>query len=240
MKKIVKNTICLSLSAFLLAACGGGGGSGSSGSPTPSDTSATSAVASFEDCLTLTKGVKYEMSDGAKFSVEDELFNGKMLLGHAERRANGTRFGTNFSKIEGGFLQYLGYNDYDFNGLPSSTNVASSSARTPTDMKPGQTIQSSYTITETPVDPARQVTTSTVTETVTFVGFETLTLGERKFENTCKFISTYDRTGVHNTGSIGASWVAKGFGYIKSEERDVNGVLIPNSSVTLKRIIAAP
>jgi hypothetical protein len=233
MKNIAKNTLILSFSTFMLAACGGGGGT--SDSATPSSDSTVQASPSFGDCMTLAPGVKYEMTNGRKYSNELEDFNGQKLLGSVELRADGTRFGTLFYKVEGGFVHMLGINDYGNFGAPSSTSVYSDSARFASDLKPGQTVQYSYNVTQTYVNPPLAPSTKTETDVFTFTGFETLTLGGRKFENACKIT-----TASHNAGNTFVTWYAKGFGLIQAEEYDAQAVKLPGNSFALVRVVAAP
>jgi hypothetical protein len=218
------------LSAVLLAACGGGGSS----DPAPVTAPATvAAVASFGACFELTPGVKFIQSNGFKKLVVQEVFEGSSAFGRADLRSDDTRMYVNYQAISGGFVHMLGVNEYDDKGVSDGKQVFSSSDQISVDLAAGQTAQLNYT--ETRTSNYAPTSTTSRTESVTFVGFENLTLGGRVFADTCKFTAPASVAGQTNV-----TWLAKGFGAIRSEKQDAQRVLVAGSRIELTTIVSAP
>lgn len=233
------NAFPILLSSALLVACGGGGGGSDSTSSLPPAPPATAASATFGDCFKWTPGVKFNLSNGSKTLIVEEQFEGQSAIGAVELRANETRSGARYHTVNDTNVQILGINDYTIAGVYSGKYVFSSELRFPSTMTPGQTVRMTFTETRTLVNPAPSVEVTTLTEENIFVGLEDLTLGGRTFSNVCKISSTNLSQGS-NTTTKSVSWVANGFGTIRSETQTTQGVLVPGTRVELATVITAP
>lgn len=221
----------VALSTVLLAACGGGGSSDPA--PVAVPVTGTVTTTSVGDCFVVTPGVKFVKSNGFKELAVQEAFEGVSAFGRVELRANDTRFSASYQTISGGFVHFLGMNLYDIAGVSKGKNVYSSGAQFPVDMTAGQTVQINYTDTRT--SNVTGTTSTHVSYALTFVGLESLTLGGRTFANACKF-----KTPGTVAGQTDVSWFAQGFGEIRSESQDAQGVMVPGSRVELATIVTAP
>ena len=163
-----------------------------------------------------------------------ETFEGSTAFGDVELRSDDTRFVASYQTISGGFVHLLGDYQYSQTGELNEKEVYSSGYQFPVDMAIGQTVQLNYTDTTTLL-PSGTPSTRSLTDVVTFVGFENLTLAGHVFANTCKFTLP---TGT--AGQVRAVWVAKGFGAIRREWQDTQGVMVAGSRVELATIVSAP
>jgi hypothetical protein len=235
MKALMKKVSVITVLGALLTSCGGGGSSDSSASPGPLVTPGTFATAGWSDCFELTPGVKFVKTNGYKQLIVQETFEGQTAFGNVELRADDTRFGAFYLTISDGYIHLLGIAQYDINGVYKGKDVYSSEAQLPLDTSVGQTIQLSYTDTQTSTYSTPTVTTVNQTEQFTFAGFEDLTLGGRTFANTCK-ITGPDKVG----GQVDVTWFAKGFGVIRQQTQDAQGLTVPGTRIELMTIVSAP
>lgn len=210
------------------------------------------------DCFRLTPGVTYTYARGemprvsafdSTCKIIEEEFNGKTSIGKLELRADGTRFGTLYFEFrEGEYFQFLGVRDFDQLGHFSNDRVLSDGARIPLNMMPGQTVVYQYTVKETAraldlqtSQPRPLASPEVVKESLTFDGFENITLGRHQFKNACKITSRVLEGGDQGErDQIGVSWVAEGFGVILSEELDADGKVAAKSREEFVSILAAP
>ncbi|HCE11026.1 MAG TPA: hypothetical protein DEQ40_20955 [Oxalobacteraceae bacterium] len=217
------------LSTVFLVACGGG-----SSDPAPATPSTIAAAApSVGDCFELTPGIKFIKSNGYKELNVQETFEGSTAFGAVELRSDDTRFGASYQTISGGFVHGLGLNQYDQTGVLDGKNVYSSGFQIPVDMAVGQTAQLTYTDTFSDFTIGT-TSTSNVSVSLTLAGFEDLTLAGRAFVNTCKF------TMPSSAGQTDVLWFAKGFGIIRKELEDAQGVMVAGSRIELATIVSAP
>lgn len=221
------------LSTVLLASCGGSSSSGPTTTTPAADLLTATAAATLGDCFTWTPGIKYTRTDGRQTLIAQEQFEGQAAMGQVELRADGTRFGSTYFTVDSTYVQVLGGNQYDSTGVYDGKDVNSSGNRLPVNMTPGQSVQLSYTRAST-----RSLAPSTTTNEaaqVTFVGFESLTLGGRTFTNVCRVDSPDP-----SSAETHVSWVAPGFGFIRSETQDAQGVTVPGTRGELAAIDTVP
>lgn len=228
----MKQTLC-SLSAMtaatlFLVSCGG------SSDPAPDAVAGSSA--SFAECFELTPGIKYSTSGtfiNGQYTIVEELFDGTLERGVSLHVGTAdTRNYVSFVRAGGGFIHFPGELTYDHNGDVKMIN------RTPDfrfqdNMQAGQSAVIAYVEEFTNVDPFF-TNTSNENLTLTFEGFENLTLAGHTFADTCRIraanASTPEETSV--------VWFAKGFGPIRTEIRDTQGNLIETEE--LSAIAIAP
>lgn len=184
----------------------------------------------------MTPGVKYTMTNKYSHLIVQEMFEGVMAIGDVELRENGTRFGAAFHTLNGNVYTPLGIAQYSDRGIPDGKDVYSKEAVIVLNMVPGQTVVSNYinTITSTSFGPAT-TTIETVSDEMTFAGFESMTVAGRTFANTCKLTMPSDVK-----GQMSVAWLAKGFGVIRSEEQTTQGTPIAGTRNEIAKIITAP
>ncbi|MET3132040.1 hypothetical protein AAKU55_002310 [Oxalobacteraceae bacterium GrIS 1.11] len=250
--KLSANSLAIAGALALLTACGGGSGPApaatvasaaaapASATATPASAvpalpvsdSQTPAASKFSDCEQLTPGTKYTTSDGYSHVIGVEAFEGANVPADVEFHPNGSRDSVYYRTIDANFIHFLGNIQYTGTGVAVEHEAYSSGAQIPVDMKPGQVLKFSYTKVMT--QPSAAPLTTNVTTTFTFVGFEDLTLGGHLFANTCKIMQTDEK------GLTEVFWMAKGYGPIREDSFDAQGVPVPNRQVALTAITSAP
>lgn len=185
-------------------------------------------------CFTLTAGVKFIDTYGATQTVSRELFEGKPTFGVTEMRTDGTLFGVVYRHVEGNTAYFPGMVDYTDRGVYNFKEVNSADAKMNLDFVPGQTVINHYTTTRTN-SPNNATTTSSKTDEFTFHGFETVTVAGYTFKNTCKLSSPAEKN-----GETDVSWLANGFGTVRSHTLNAQGAIIPGSTYEIVKILAAP
>ncbi|NIA00488.1 hypothetical protein [Massilia sp. CCM 8734] len=213
--------------------------------PAPVSGTSTSASPSFADCFQVTPGTQYTTSDTYTHVVVQEMFEGVMAYGIVELRDNGARRGGPYFTLDNNVYRMLGVGQYDTSGAQNGKDVFSKEASFPLTMVAGQTVMANYTNTSTSwhldVDKsgASRMVTNTEVETLsdelTFAGFDTITVAGRRFANACKIAFPGSVA-----GQVSMTWRAKGFGWIRTEEQTAQGTLVPGTRVEIVKIIAAP
>lgn len=168
-----------------------------------------------------------------------------MAYGIMELRDNGARRGGPYFITDNNIHRMLGVGQYDTSGVQKGKDVFSKEAVFPLTMVPGQTSMANFTSTSTSwrLEFDKSGASSTVTSTdvtalsdqLTFVGFDTITVAGRTFANACKIASPGSVA-----GQVSMAWRAKGFGWVRTEEQTVQGALVPGTRVEIVKIIAAP
>ncbi|WP_187364116.1 hypothetical protein [Massilia genomosp. 1] len=213
--------------------------------PAPVSGTSTSASPSFADCFQVTPGTQYTTSDTYTHVVVQEMFEGVMAYGIVELRDNGARRGGPYFTLDNNVYRMLGVGQYDTSGAQKGKDVFSKEASFPLTMVAGQTVMANYTNTSTSwhlefdKSGASRIVTNTEVETLsdelTFVGFDTITVAGRQFANACKIAFPGSVA-----GQVSMTWRAKGFGWIRTEEQTAQGALVPGTRVEIVKIIAAP
>jgi hypothetical protein len=229
MKTLSIKLSLLTIVAAVVAACGGGGSSEQK-AQAPNTLTAGPKIG---DCFIWTPGTKYTKTNGYANLIVQEQFDGRQAIGAVELRSNGTRFGAEYTAVGDTDVQVLGVIDYDNNGAFNYQRVYSGFTF-PINLAPGQKVQRTVTVTETRATPPSPAPT-TQNEEWTFVGFENLTLGGRRFTDVCKVSSPSG-----SAGKTYVAWFAKGFGNIKYETLDAQGALVPGDGAELEKIVSAP
>jgi hypothetical protein len=254
MRNIAKNTLLVLLSTVMLVGCGDGSsvdmtvpephsGNGvpvsgvplnSAAAPAPVPDPVTGAY-SLRDCFELKSGTKFERSDKNKALVVQEIFNGGMMFGEVLLRPDDKRIFARYLTIDRWFATYQGDHEYDQLGNLLATSTGAIDYRLDAVTDEVETVR--YMRKTTTVGPPPVYSDKAFFWDRSFAGFETLTLGGRRFDNVC----ILDIENQLVPGEINRVWIAKGFGEIKREVRDTQGVRIPNSpGFVLTRIISAP
>lgn len=168
-----------------------------------------------------------------------------MAYGIMELRDNGARRGGPYFTLDNNIFKMLGVGQYDTSGVQKGKDVFSKDAFFPLMMVPGQTAMTNFTNTSTSWHPefdksgASTMVTSTDVKTLsdelTFVGFDTVMVAGRTFANACKIASPGSAS-----GQVSMAWRAKGFGWVRTEEQTAQGTLVPGTRVDIIKIIAAP
>lgn len=196
------------------------------------DQGQTSTATTFADCFEITPGIKFSMSNGNQSLGVQEQFEGQMAHSQMELRMDDTRFGGSYHVVTDGYIQLLGVNDYTQTGVFSSKSVYSAGAKLPASLSIGEKADISYTVTW--ISQSGSTSTENVSLGYTLVGFETMTLGGRNFENVCKV-----RITGAGTNSV-MLWMAKGFGVIRSEQQDPQGATISGTRNELTAVTTMP
>jgi len=212
-----------------LTACGGGGDGATNATP-------AAAAPKFADCFVITPGVAYTTTGTSqeKFVGVRESFEGTMRTGMTSAPlSTGIKDIVAYWSPESDAIHFWGqvhYNNPDHSA--SSKDVSSSGNSLPLTMQAGQSVSLDYTETTT-LFADGQTSTQPNKVTVTFEGFETVTLGGKTFENACR-LKTVDAS------DPGAStvWFAKGFGPIRSRDTDGAGKVV--FEMALDTITAQP
>lgn len=185
-------------------------------------------------CFTLTAGVKFIDTYGATQTVSREVFEAKPTFGITEMRTDGTLFGVTYRHVEGNTAYFPGMVDYTDRGVYNFKRVNSADAKLNLDLVPGQTVVNHFTATETRA-PNNTTTISSETDQFTFVGFETVTVAGHTFKNACKLTFATEKN-----GETDVTWLAYGFGNVRSHTLNAQGAIIPGTTYEIVKILSAP
>lgn len=200
------------------------------------------------ECMELTTGVKFSKNNGdAQVNVE-EVFEGRKLKGIQLILDGGVLLATSYQDIRDGQVFLTGNVHYNEDGTVRSKNVYTPQSAIPANMRPGQEVRVQFSDTQTSTHYplaglSDKITTSTRTDernfSITFLGWERLELGGRRFPDACKF-ELHDVGGKSKGKSGEYVWYAQGFGVIMTDKLDKNGDVQPAYRVALTKIISAP
>ncbi|APA69414.1 hypothetical protein YQ44_18340 [Janthinobacterium sp. 1_2014MBL_MicDiv] len=200
------------------------------------------------ECMELTTGVKFSKNNGdAQVNVE-EMFEGKKLKGTQLILDGGALLATSYQDIRDGQVFLTGTIHYNEDGTVRSKNVYAPQSAIPANMRRGQEVRVQFTDTQTNTHYplaglSDKITTSTRTDqrdfSITFLGWERLELGGRRFPDACKF-ELRDVGGKSKGKSGEYVWYAQGFGVIMMDKLDKDGDVQPAYRIALTNIISAP
>ncbi|WP_152598878.1 hypothetical protein [Janthinobacterium sp. RA13] len=200
------------------------------------------------ECMELTTGIKFSKNNGdAQVNVE-ELFEGKTQKGTQLILNGGVLLATSYQDIRDGQVFLTGNVHYNEDGTVRSKNVYTPQSAIPANMRPGQEVRVQFSDTQTSTHYplaglSDKITTSTRTDernfSITFLGWERLELGGRRFPDACKF-ELHDVGGKSKGKSGEYVWYAQGFGVIMTDKLDKNGEVQPAYRIALANIISAP
>ncbi|NVI82028.1 hypothetical protein [Janthinobacterium sp. BJB401] len=200
------------------------------------------------ECMELTTGVKFSKNNGdAQVNVE-ELFEGKKQKGTQLILNGGVLLATSYQDIRDGQVFLTGNVHYNEDGTVRSKNVYTPQSAIPANMRPGQEVRVQFSDTQTSTHYplaglSDKITTSTRTDernfSITFLGWERLELGGRRFPDACKF-ELHDVGGKSKGKSGEYVWYAQGFGVIMTDKLDKNGEVQPAYRIALTKILSAP
>lgn len=221
---LISAALCIALTA-----CGGGG---TDATPAPAP-----AAATFADCFVITPGVAFTTKGDMQEKVLGvrEPFEGTMRTGISSGPlSTGIKDIVAYWSPESDAIHFWGEVHYNNPDHSASSKVSAPGYSLPLTMQAGQSVSLDYTETTTFLSDGR-TSTDAHKATVTFEGFETVTLGGKVFENACR-IKTVDPTDP--AGGASTEWFAKGFGIIRSRSVDGTGKVV--SEVALDSITAQP
>jgi len=200
------------------------------------------------ECMELTTGVKFSKNNGdAQVNVE-EMFEGKKQKGTQLILNGGVLLATSYQDIRDGQVFLTGNVHYNEDGTVRSKNVYTPQSAIPANMRPGQEVRVQFSDTQTSTHYplaglSDKITTSTRTDernfSITFLGWERLELGGRRFPDACKF-ELRDVGGKSKGKSGEYVWYAQGFGVIMTDKLDKNGEVQPAYRIALTNILSAP
>ncbi|MEX0141265.1 hypothetical protein MRBLMS1_002080 [Massilia sp. LMS1-1-1.1] len=200
------------------------------------------------ECMELTTGIKFSKNNGdAQVNVE-ELFEGKKQKGTQLILNGGVLLATSYQDIRDGQVFLTGNVHYNEDGTVRSKNVYTPQSAIPANMRPGQEVRVQFSDTQTSTHYplaglSDKITTSTRTDernfSITFLGWERLELGGRRFPDACKF-ELHDVGGKSKGKSGEYVWYAQGYGVIMTDKLDKNGDVQPAYRIALTKIISAP
>lgn len=200
------------------------------------------------ECMELTTGIKFSKNNGdAQINVE-ELFEGKKQKGTQLILNGGVLLATSYQDIRDGQVFLTGNVHYNEDGTVRSKNVYTPQSAIPANMRPGQEVRVQFSDTQTSTHYplaglSDKITTSTRTDernfSITFLGWERLELGGRRFPDACKF-ELHDVGGKSKGKSGEYVWYAQGYGVIMTDKLDKNGDVQPAYRIALTKIISAP
>ena len=200
------------------------------------------------ECMELATGIKFSKNNGdAQVNVE-ELFEGKKQKGTQLILNGGVLLATSYQDIRDGQVFLTGNVHYNEDGTVRSKNVYTPQSAIPANMRPGQEVRVQFSDTQTSTHYplaglSDKVTTSTRTDecnfSITFLGWERLELGGRRFPDACKF-ELRDVGGKSKGKSGEYVWYAQGFGVIMTDKLDKNGEVQPAYRIALTKILSAP
>ncbi|MDM5176330.1 hypothetical protein PO883_03885 [Massilia sp. DJPM01] len=221
----------IALSCVLVAGCGGGS---SDNNTAPAKPVVVPAAPAFADCYERTPGVKFTTTDKYTHMIVQEMFEGAMAYADVYLRENGTRLAAVYNAFDGKVFTPLGLTQYNEAGVYEDKYVYSKEAALVLNKVPGQAIVLHFTET---ITRANSLTTEvkTVNDELTFAGFETITVAGRIFANTCKITGASDVQ-----GQLAVGWMAKGFGWIRTEDQSATGTLVAGTRNEIVTIITAP
>ncbi|MDX8125038.1 hypothetical protein SKZ59_24980 [Janthinobacterium sp. GMG2] len=200
------------------------------------------------ECMELTTGIKFSKNNGdAQVNVE-EMFEGKKQKGTQLILNGGVLLATSYQDIRDGQVFLTGNVHYNEDGTVRSKNVYTPQSAIPANMRPGQEVRVQFSDTQTSTHYplaglSDKITTSTRTDernfSITFLGWERLELGGRRFPDACKF-ELHDVGGKSKGKSGEYVWYAQGFGVIMTDKLDKNGEVQPAYRIALTNILSAP
>ena len=200
------------------------------------------------ECMELTTGIKFSKNNGdAQVNVE-ETFEGKKLKGTQLILDGGVLLATSYQDIRDGQVFLTGMVHYNEDGSVRSKNVYTPQSAIPANMRAGQEVRVQFTDTQTSTHYplaglSDKITTSTRTDkrdfSITFLGWERLELGGRRFPDACKF-ELRDVGGKSKGKSGEYVWYAQGYGVIMTDKLDQDGDVQPAYRIALTKIISAP
>ena len=200
------------------------------------------------ECMELTTGIKFSKNNGdAQVNVE-ELFEGKKQKGTQLILNGGVLLATSYQDIRDGQVFLTGNVHYNEDGTVRSKNVYTPQSAIPANMRPGQEVRVQFSDTQTSTHYplaglSDKITTSTRTDernfSITFLGWERLELGGRRFPDACKF-ELHDVGGKSKGKSGEYVWYAQGYGVIMTDKLDKNGDVQPAYRIALTKILSAP
>ncbi|WP_425252083.1 hypothetical protein ACPJXG_19740 [Janthinobacterium sp. NFX145] len=200
------------------------------------------------ECMDLTTGVNFSKNNGdAQVNVE-ELFEGKTQKGTQLILNGGVLLATSYQDIRDGQVFLTGNVHYNEDGTVRSKNVYTPQSAIPANMRPGQEVRVQFSDTQTSTHYplaglSDKITTSTRTDernfSITFLGWERLELGGRRFPDACKF-ELHDVGGKSKGKSGEYVWYAQGFGVIMTDKLDKDGEVQPAYRIALTKILSAP
>ncbi|MDZ5635114.1 hypothetical protein [Janthinobacterium sp. GMG1] len=200
------------------------------------------------ECMELTTGIKFSKNNGdAQVNVE-ETFEGKKQKGTQLILNGGVLLATSYQDIRDGQVFLTGNVHYNEDGTVRSKNVYTPQSAIPATMRPGQEVRVQFTDKQTSTHYplaglSDKITTSTRTDernfSITFLGWERLELGGRRFPDACKF-ELRDVGGKSKGKSGEYVWYAQGYGVIMTDKLDKDGDVQPAYRIALTKIISAP
>jgi hypothetical protein len=200
------------------------------------------------ECMELTPGIKFSKNNGdAQVNVE-ELFEGKKQKGTQLILNGGVLLATSYQDIRDGQVFLTGSVHYNEDGTVRSKNVYTSQSAIPAKLRAGQEVRLQFSDTQTSTHYplaglSDKITTSTRTDkrdfSITFLGWERLELGGRRFPDACKF-ELHDVGGKSKGKSGEYVWYAQGYGLIITDKLDNNGDVQPAYRIALTNILNAP
>ncbi|NHQ90390.1 hypothetical protein [Janthinobacterium lividum] len=200
------------------------------------------------ECMELTTGIKFSKNNGdAQVNVE-ETFEGKKQKGTQLILDGGVLLATSYQDIRDGQVFLTGNVHYNEDGSVRSKNVYTPQSAIPANMRPGQEVRVQFSDTQTSTHYplaglSDKITTSTRTDernfSITFLGWERLELGGRRFPDACKF-ELHDVGGKSKGKSGEYVWYAQGFGVIMTDKLDQHGDVQPAYRIALTKILSAP
>ena len=200
------------------------------------------------ECMELATGVKFSKNNGdAQVNVE-ETFEGKKQKGTQLILDGGVLLATSYQDIRDGQVFLTGAIHYNEDGTVRSKNVYTPQSAIPASMRPGQEVRVQFTDTRTDTHYplaglSDKITTSTRTDkrdfSITFLGWERLELGGRRFPDACKF-ELRDVGGKSKGKSGEYVWYAQGFGVIMMDKLDRDGEVQPAYRIALTNILSVP
>ena len=200
------------------------------------------------ECMELTPGIKFIKNNGdVQFNVE-EMFEGKKLKGTQLILDGGVLLATSYQDIRDGQVFLTGMVHYNEDGTLRSKNVYTPQSAIPANMRAGQEVRVKFEDTPTSTHyplagMSDKITTSTRTDernfSITFLGWERLELGGRRFPDACKF-ELHDVGGKSKGQSGEYVWYAQGYGVIMTDKLDKNGEVQPAYRIALTKILGAP
>ncbi|SDH91332.1 hypothetical protein [Janthinobacterium sp. YR213] len=200
------------------------------------------------ECMELTTGIKFSKNNGdAQVNIE-EMFEGKKQKGTQLILDGGVLLATSYQDIRDGQVFLTGAIHYNEDGTVRSKNVYTPQSAIPSTMRPGQEVRVQFTDTQTSTHYplaglSDKITTSTRTDkrdfSITFLGWERLELGGRRFPDACKF-ELRDVGGKSKGKSGEYVWYAQGYGVIMTDKLDKDGDVQPAYRIALTKIISAP
>ncbi|WFR81507.1 hypothetical protein P9875_10205 [Janthinobacterium rivuli] len=200
------------------------------------------------ECMELTTGIKFSKNNGdAQVNVE-ELFEGKKQKGTQLILNGGVLLATSYQDIRDSQVFLTGNVHYNEDGTVRSKNVYTPQSAIPANMRPGQEVRVQFSDTQTSTHYplaglSDKITTSTRTDernfSITFLGWERLELGGRRFPDACKF-ELHDVGGKSKGKSGEYVWYAQGFGVIMTDKLDKDGDVQPAYRIALTKILSAP